>query len=256
MANKNGVIVQSVQRSLKILKLFEENGQLSLNDISEYMELSKSTVYGLVNTLVCEDFLEQNDETKKYKLGIKNFELGNYYQKRLDIRKELRPLIENLVEQFHETVHLARHYHGEVIYIDKVEGSDFSIVSSQIAQRAPMHCTGVGKVQLAHLPDEYLEDYIFSKPLKKYTDKTITTKELLKNELMNIRNSGYAFDNEEIEVGLRCVAVAILGHDGKPMAAVSISAPTGRMSDSKRLEMLDVLLKYSKSISKKFGYVE
>ncbi len=256
MANKNGVIVQSVQRSLKILKLFEENGQLSLNDISEYMELSKSTVYGLVNTLVYEDFLEQNDETKKYKLGIKNFELGNYYQKRLDIRKELRPLIENLVEQFHETVHLARYYHGEVIYIDKVEGSDFSIVSSKIAQRAPMHCTGVGKVQLAHLPDEYLEDYIFSKPLKKYTDKTITTRELLKNELVNIRNSGYAFDNEEIEVGLRCVAVAILGHDGKPMAAVSISAPTGRMSDSKRLEIIEVLLKYSKSISKQFGYVE
>ncbi len=253
MANKNGVIIQSVSRALGILKCFENFSELGLIEISDMMNLSKSTAYGLVNTLVSSGFLEQSYDSKKYKLGIKNFELGNYVKKRMDITKEARPYLEILLNQFHETIHIAKHYDGEVVYIDKVEGSDFSIVSSQVGRRAPMHCTGVGKAQLAYLPMHYLDKYIFSKPLKQYTSNTIITKEELLKELELIRERGYALDNEEIEIGLRCVAVPILGVDGKPLVGVSISAPSGRMIETRRQEIIEALLKFAKQFSRQIG---
>ena len=254
MANKNGVTVQSVARALEILKLFESSSELTLSEISHKMNLSNSTVYGLVNTLVTKDFLEQSDNTKQYKLGIKNFELGNYFEKRMDIRNEIRPRLENLIKKYHETIHIAKHHKGEVVYIDKVEGSDFSIVSSQIGRRAPMYCTGVGKVQLAYLSENYLKNYIFSNELKNFTENTITDKDKLLEELDKIRNCGYAFDNEEIEIGLKCIAVPILGKNGKPIVGVSLSAPAGRMTEERVKEMSVQLLEFSKEISKLMGY--
>jgi DNA-binding IclR family transcriptional regulator len=254
MANKNGVTVQSVVRALEILELFEKNSELSISEISEKMDLSKSTVYGLVNTLTTKGFLEQFDVTKKYKLGIKNFELGNYVKKRMDLRMEARPYLEDIINKFHETIHIAKHYQGEVVYIDKIEGSDFSIVSSQIGHRAPMYCTGVGKVQLAYLPEEYLERYVFSKPMKKYTKNTIVTKEDFLKELEKVRQNGYAIDDEEIEIGLRCVAVPILGQGSNILAGISVSAPTGRMSDEKVDCISKELKEISKKLSKQMGY--
>ena len=254
MANKKGVTIQSVSRALEILKLFESSSELSLSEISERMGLSNSTVYGLVNTLVTKDFLEQSRTTKQYKLGIKNFELGNCFEKRLDITKVLRPYLENLIEKYRETIHVARHHNGEVVYIDKVEVSDFSIISSQIGQRAPMYCTGVGKVQLAHLPEEYLDQYVFSREMKKYTENTITDKKSLLLELKEIRRKGYGFDIEEIEIGLKCVAVPILGKGGHPIVGISISAPTARMTGERLIEITNGLLEISKKVSKQMGY--
>ncbi|SHI55095.1 transcriptional regulator, IclR family [Dethiosulfatibacter aminovorans DSM 17477] len=253
MANKNGVTVQSVVRALKILELFVKNKELSITEISEKMDLSKSTVYGLVNTLTIKGFLEQYDVTKKYKLGIKNFELGNCVQKRMDLRLEVNPHFESLSKLFGETMHLAKQYEGEVVYLEKVTGSDFSIVSSQIGNRAPMYCTGVGKVMLAYLSEEYLEKYIFSKPMKKYTENTIITKEKLLEELENIRQKGYALDDEEIEIGLRCVAVPIFSQGKEILAGISISVPTGRMNIERIEEMKNELIKCSEQISRHMG---
>jgi DNA-binding IclR family transcriptional regulator len=241
-------------RALEILELFEKNSELSISEISEKMDLSKSTVYGLVNTLTTKGFLEQFDVTKKYKLGIKNFELGNCVEKRMDLRMEARPYFEMLSNLFHETIHLAKHYDGEIVYLEKISGSDFSIVSSQIGHRAPMHCTGVGKVQLAYLSEEYLERYVFSKPMKKYTKNTIVTKEDLLKELEKLRQNGYVLDDEEIEIGLRCVAVPILGQGSNILAGISVSAPTGRMSDEKVDCISKELKEISKKLSKQMGY--
>lgn len=254
VANKNGATVQSVMRALDILTLFERNSELSLSEISNRMTLSKSTVYGLVNTLVVKGFLEQYEETKKYKLGIKNFELGSCVQNRMDLRAEARPYLESLYEKFHEAIHVAKHYDGEVVYIDKISGLDFTIVSSQIGYRAPMHCTGVGKVLLAYLPEEYLKKHILSKGMKKYTGNTITIEEELLQELDVIRKQGYACDNEEIEIGVSCVAVPVFGQGGKILAGISVSAPTGRMNDEKKEEILRELIRCSQLISRHMGY--
>ena len=230
MANSQGIIVQSVSRAMDILNCFEGNNtELGITEIANSLMLSKSTIYGLVNTLLTGGYLEQNKENKKYRLGIRLFELGNLVQRRMDLRNEARRYCLELAEAYKYTIHLAAHYKGEIIYIDKVDMPDAVIVYSQIGKRAPMHCTGVGKAMLAYLPSAYLDQYVFNKELIKLTDRTIISKEELIKELEKVRQQQYSIDDEEIEVGLRCVAAPILDHNGDPLAAISISAPTARL---------------------------
>ena len=151
MANKDGVTIQSLERAFEILALFKQNKELGISEISQGMNLSKSTVYGLVNTLVKHNYLEQENESKKYRLGMALFEMGSLVESRLDIRSEAKPFCEELSKKYGLTVHLATHYEGEVVYIEKYDEPDYIIIYSQVGKRAPMTCTGVGKAMLAYL---------------------------------------------------------------------------------------------------------
>ena len=162
MANLQGVTVQSVAKAADILECFVSKSELGISDISKLMGMSKSTIYGIVNTLVETGMLEQDSESRKYRLGLKLFELGHIVEKRMDIRAEAKPFCMALSEKYSQTVHLATHSEGDVVYIDKFDVPDFLIVYSQIGRRAPMTCTGVGKAMLAYLGQDYIEKYILS----------------------------------------------------------------------------------------------
>lgn len=227
-----GVVIQSVLRAIKVLECFTgKNVELGISEISEYMDLSKSTVYGLVNTLKATGFLEQDINNKKYRLGIKLFELGNLVYSRIDLRDEARHFCMELSEKYGMIVHLATYDKGEIIYIDKLVNNDMQIASSRVGRRAPMYCTGIGKAILAYVDDEYLDKYIFSKQLIKVTKNTIVARERLIEELKTSKERGYAVDDEEIEIGLRCVAAPIFDNKLYPIAAVSISASYRRIND-------------------------
>ena len=245
---KRGVIVQSVARALTMISCFANDTELGISEIAERMDLSKSTTYGLVNTLTAFGYLEQT-ENKKYRLGLKLFELGNLVQSRMDVRMEARPYCQLLADKYRTTVHLATHSEGEIIYIDKVDNNSSVVVYSQIGKRAPMYCTGVGKAILAFLPEEYMEKYVLSRPLIKMTEHTITTGDGLLKELEQVRERGYAVDDEEIEPGLHCIAAPIFNHKRQPQMAISMSFPYGRMWD------LDVLY-YAKQTSERLGYIK
>ena len=169
-----------------MISCFANDTELGISEIAERMDLSKSTTYGLVNTLTAFGYLEQT-ENKKYRLGLKLFELGNLVQSRMDVRMEARPYCQLLADKYRTTVHLATHSEGEIIYIDKVDNNSSVVVYSQIGKRAPMYCTGVGKAILAFLPEEYMEKYVLSRPLIKMTEHTITTGDGLLKELEQVR---------------------------------------------------------------------
>ncbi len=255
MQKNEGVIIQSVVRAIEIIECFNGNNEeLGISEIADYMKLSKSTIYGLVNTLKVAGLLEQNVQNKKYRLGIKLFELGNLVQSRMDLRDEARPFCRKLAEKYETTVHLAIFDEGDVIYIDKLVNYDMQIVSSQVGKRAPMYCTGVGKAILAYVEDEHIEKYVLSKPLQKITNNTITTRERLIEEIQIIRSRGYAIDDEEIEIGLRCIAAPIFNSKGYPIAAVSISASYRKVQD-KMIESIAKDVKYyAQKISERMGY--
>ena len=187
MANAESVIVQSVVRATDILECFTGHlVELGITDISEQMQLSKSTVYGLVNTLVAKGFLEQNTQTKRYRLGIKLFELGSLVHKRMDLRNEAKPYCEELVQKYNVTVHLAALYGNEVVYIDKFDAPGAIIIYSQIGKKAPAHCTGVGKVILSFLKENELEHFFAKESFEKYTENTITDPGALAQEALRI----------------------------------------------------------------------
>lgn len=250
-----GVIVQSVERAIEIIDYFSDTAELGVSEIANRMSLSKSTVYGLINTLAAYGYLEQT-ENKKYRLGLKLFELGNLVQGRMDVRLEAKPYCQLLANKYHTTVHLATFSEGEIVYVDKVDAGKSLVVYSQIGKRAPMYCTGVGKAILAYLPREYIEEYLLAKPMEAVTEHTITTREGLLKELEVIRGRGYAVDDEEIEPGLHCIAAPIFNHKGQARMAISIAFPYGRMWDLDWEQAVQDVRYYASQISERLGYME
>lgn len=250
---RKGIQIQSVARALDILNCFNQVEELGISELTEVLQLNKSTIYGLVNTLAGYGYLQQSSQNKKYRLGIKFFEFGNLVQSRLDVRREAQEELQHLSHQYSATAHLATYSDMEVVYIDKIDSIHSFVLYSQIGKRAPMYCTGVGKAILAFLPKEYFEEYIRCTDLRKITENTITTKETLEVELAKIRQDGYAIDNEEIEPGLKCMASPIFDHLNHPRFAISLSFPYGRLMGLDVDELKNDLMECTTRISEKLG---
>lgn len=249
----SSIQIQSLARACEILKCFEKDSELSLSELSNELSLNKSTVYGLTNTLRTYNMLEQNPDNKKYRLGIKLFEYGNLVRKRMDSRSEAHSFSAFLAEKYPATVHIATYSEGEIIYIDKIANSNHSIVYSEIGKRAPMYCTGVGKALLANLPIEYAEKYVFSKPMPKFTENTIADREALLSELHKIRLSGIAFDNEELELGISCIAAPVFDYSYQPVLGISVSFLYGRSKNIDMEQLKDDLLRCTRQLSERLG---
>lgn len=251
---KSGIQVQSVARALEIMNCLKETPKMGISELSAAMNLNKSTVFGLVNTLVSYGYLEQIESNKKYKLGIKLFEMGNTVLSRIDVRSETKLVCSPLVTKYNATVHIATYNDGEVVYIDKMDNGSSLITASNVGKRLPMYCCGVGKAMMAYLPKEYLDNYVFGRPMKKFTPNTITDPAALLNELSETRKTGIAMDREEIEPGLSCIASPVLQHDGLPRVAVSLSFPYGRIANINEEEAKLELADCTRRLSERIGY--
>lgn len=248
------VPIKSVGHAMNILECFRHNEDLGISEIASQLGRSKSTIHALVNTLSQWGYLEQNKENRKYRLGMTLLELGYIVRDRIDIRREARPWCQKLAKEFDTTVHLAVMSAGEIIYIDKVDDGSSTVTYSRVGKRAPMYCTGIGKSILAHLPMETLEKYIFSKPMEKFTPNTITDRDALLEELDNVRRQGYAIDDEEIEVGVKCFAAPVFNQDGTPTHAISMSFLQARLENEAVANMVTKIKECAGIISARIGY--
>lgn len=255
MVDNNDNLIQSVDRAFKILDVFSlKDKELGVTEIANRLGLHKSTAFGLLRTLEHWGCVEQNQSTGKYHLGLKLFEYGNRVKEGLNLRGLSLPFLQDLVERYRETVHLVIHDRGEVIYIEKVEGPSAIRMYSQVGQRAPMHCTGVGKAILAFWSKQEVDNLIRTKGLQPFSPKTITDLQQLHEELSVIRREGYSFDNEEIELGLRCVAAPIMNYNDKVVAAISIAGPSTRMTDEQMQNLIIPVKETALKISQRIGY--
>lgn len=248
-------IIQSVDRALKILDLFDEhNVEMTITEISEQMMLHKSTVHSLLKTLQKHHYIEQNTENGKYKLGMKLFERGNSVIHSLDLRGIAKQFLLKLSMETGLTVHLVILDGKEGVYIDKVEGIAATVLYSRIGRRVPIHSSGVGKALVAFKKPEELNKILDSYVFKGQTDNTITSEEAFLLELENIRRDGYAVDNEENEPGIYCVAVPIMNHTGDVIAAISMSMASARVTEELKIQNINLLKEASKQISRQLGY--
>ena len=230
-----GRTIQSVARALYILEAFSgQLKELSVTEISKKLELSKSTAFGLINTLAQHGYLEQNVENAKYRLGLKLLKLGNIVQMNNIVCQKARPYLEALVNDFNETVHLAIQRFSMMVYIDKIESDRTIYIHSHIGAENPMYCTGVGKCILAFMADEERKRiYKGYKILESRTPKTLATIESLDQDLALIRGRGYSLDDEEFGLGLFCVAVPVFNQAGQVVAAISLSGPKAHFDDQR-----------------------
>lgn len=252
---ERGSQIRAVARAINILEVLgQANGELSLGQIAGRVGLAKSTVHGLISTLRDFDYVTQSPLTGKYKLGVTLFELGNSVARNWDVRIVSVPYIQNLLEQTGRTVHLAVLDKGEVLYVDKRECHDTLRIVTQVGRRLPAHCSGVGKVLLAYLPINEARRIISQNGLPAFTKKTITDINKLEKELEQIREQGYALDNEEIMDSLRCIAAPIRNHEHKVVASISISGHINFLSGEAHRDAIEKIVETSNSISRDLGY--
>lgn len=254
METKNPI--QSAERIFSILEYVAHNGPVGVVEIGNALELHKSTVHRMLLSLISMGYVEQNEETVKYQLTFKIVQLSSLFLSKIDIYTVVHPYMEKLAKECQETVHLVERTGSDVVYIDKVEPMglrDRSIrMASHIGLLRPMYCSAVGKAILAELPkEEFYSIWDNSNPEKK-TEYTITSLDKMEEELELIRSKGYALDNEENEIGVRCIAGAILDYNNSKYA-FSISAPISRMTDERIEELSKYVLTMKEELSKQLG---
>lgn len=248
--------IQSVERAFSILELFQKTGcaEYSLKELSESLGLNKSTTFGLVNTLSNMGYLQQNAENQKYALGLKVLGFSNAVKVQNLIIRSAHPHLEQLNRKYGETVHCAMAQNDSVIYVDKVEAVSSIYISTQIGTQNDLHCTGVGKCILAYL-SPYGQERILSAPMKKMTENTITAPGQLRECIRRVRENGYATDNEEISIGLSCVAVPVFSAPETVACAISVSGMTSRILAACEKGLVADLKETAADIAKStFGY--
>jgi len=248
-------IIQSVERALMILELFDEqNQELRITEISDRLRLHKSTVHSLLKTLQEYGYIDQDEETGKYRLGLRLLERGQMLLQQMDLRSVASRYLRELSNETGQTVHLVILDGKEGIYIDKVEGEKAAIRYSRIGRRVPLHSSASGKALAAFRPDAEIEKLLKNYEFIRQTPRTIRSADVFRKELEEVRRRGYAVDNEENEPGVRCVAAPIFDHSGATAAAMSISTMTASVDDEMLAELAAKLVEVTRQISAKLGY--
>ncbi len=246
--------VRAVERAIRILECFDdENPERGLTEIANVVDLHKATAHRIVTTLVNYGYLERTDDDQRYRLGLQIAGLGFKVLRRMSLRKEAFPYMEQLVEQWDETCDLSIYDQKRVFYIEVLRGNHALTIAAAVGQRLPAHCTASGKLFLAHLPEQELDTFL-SKPLQPYTQKTITSPDKLRKEIELIRWQGYSFDDEEMEEGIRATAAPIRNHKGEMIAAISIPGPVNRMDMDRIAKITDSLVKSAQAVSHRMGW--
>jgi len=249
--------IKVLDKTLSILEtMLRQGSAMSMTEISEKLGFYPSTTHRILDTLKHWGYVEQEPNNQRYQLGLKVIELGMAKLHQMDLAREATPYLKELVNQCNETVHLGVLEEGEVMYLAKEESSQTIRMISYVGKRAPLHCTALGKILLAYMSEEEREKILEDRELPRLTEKTITDKRELEKELNKVKKQGFALDREENEKDVCCIAAPIRNHQGKVIAAISISSPAFRIDVNKQNNLKDALLENSKRISERLGYKE
>ena len=250
MEDKNPI--QVADRLFGALELLAENGDAGVMEVSTALGLNKSTAHRVLNSLIYMGYARQNEETGRYEPSLKVVDLANQVMKHVDIVQVVRPYLRKLMELTDETVHFVERDGTDAVYIDKVESYRNGIqMVSRIGSRIPLYCSGVGKAIAAELDEHEVEEIWNRSRILPLTPYTITDFEAFRRELSEIRERGYALDNEENENGVRCIAVSLKDYTGRVKYAFSISAPVSRMDNDRIRQLAGYVLEIKEQIMEK-----
>lgn len=247
--------LSSVANAIRLIKSFsDEESEIGISNLGKRLSLPKSTVHRLASTLIDVGMLEQNIDTGKYRLGLVLLELGSMVRRRMDFSTEAKPQLMLLREKTGETVHLAILDHGSIVYINYLESRHSIRMTSDVGLRKPVFCTAEGKALLAHQPAEVVERLIET-DLKALTPNSIVDPAALRKDLANVLARGYAIDDRESDIGMRCLAAPVRDHSGKVIAAASVGGPTQRLTKKTLMSFVPDVLNAAEVISRRLGYL-
>jgi DNA-binding IclR family transcriptional regulator len=253
-ASRSSGRLSSVATALRLLKAFSESEvEIGISDLAKRLSVAKSTAHRLAVTLVSEGVLEQNPETGKYRLGIALFRLGALVRHRMDVSIEARHLLRDLREKANETVHLAVLDGAEIMYIYNLESTQAIRMRSDIGVRKPAYCTAEGQALLAFAPPDAVER-VLRAGLPRRTPQTISDPAALRKALDAVRQRGCAIEDEESEIGMRCIAAPIRDDTGDVIAAIGLAGPVSRLSKKALTGFIPHVIETAAAISARLGY--
>jgi IclR family KDG regulon transcriptional repressor len=243
---KSEYIIQAVSHALDLLEQFHGDvDELGVTELSKRLKLHKNNVFRLLATLESRGYIEQNKATENYRLGLKALELGQTFIKQMGLLRQAKPILDKMVADCNETCYVAIFKEGHVVYLDTVETDMTVRVVSRVA----------GKVYLAHMSEEEINEILPTEEFRTYTNNTIKNRTELRRELEKIAAQGYAIDKEELDLGVHCVAAPIRDYTRRIVGSISVSGPTMRLSEERiEKELVPLVLQASEELSTRLGY--
>lgn len=246
--------VQSVDRTLDLMEsLASRRGATGISELAQLVGLHVSTVHRLLATLVDRGYVRQDPDSSRYHLASRIFTLASAADVHLDLRLVARPYLERLMRLSGETANLVTESDREILYLDQVASMHLVKMFTSPGLRAPLHCTGTGKVLTAFRGAEFAESML-SGELRAYTARTIVSRAALEGELAKIRKQGFSVDNEEMEEGVRCLAVPVFDRRRDCVGAMSVSGPTTRMTPERVDKLAPAARAIGQELSHQLGY--
>ncbi|MFD4377138.1 IclR family transcriptional regulator [Streptomyces sp. NPDC059202] len=251
-----GRLVPAVTRAFDILELFlQGDGTLSAPEITRRLGLPRTTTHELVSTLAARNYLVPVPEQPgRYRLGVRTYQLGSRYAEQLDLAAEGRQVAQEIAETCGETVHVALLEDADVIYVAKVDSTHAVRMVSAAGRRLPAHCTAVGKMLLAMLPADELDELLDGRELTGMTPASITDPDALRAALAEIAVLGVAVEQRESNPDVSCVAAPVRDRSGRVVAALSVSVPVIRWDEARENELTALAVRGATLLSTRLGH--
>ncbi len=255
--SSSGSLVRSLDKALQVLHLLARvEDDIELGELAAQAHLPKSTLVRLLATLKGRSFVYQDPTTRRYRLGWGLIHLGKAAERQFDLGKVIRPFLEQLARETGETASLAILDGDHAVYIAQVVSHNIIKGVPPTGSALDLHCTAVGKTLFSFLPEETFERLVRERGLPRRTANTIVNAARLRKELAQVRQQGFAVDDEEAEPGGRCVAAPVYDAQGRVVAAISITGPTSRLTLERLGEYSEVVRGVAARASSALGYVD
>ncbi len=249
--------VPSLDRALTIFEfLSASKSGMTLQEIVQATALPRSSVHCLLLTLQRQGYVHRNDRTSRYMLGLKFFSLANAALSGVKLRETAAPFLVNVLRKTGLTTHLAIREQHEIVLIAKYETPGMFRLATWLGKRMEAHCTGLGKAMMAHMPEAELEEMLHHRGLPRHNENTIVSIAKVKDELARVRKQGYAVDDEEDEVGLRCIGVPVFDESGQAVAAISVAGTVLQITTENIKELAATVVEAADSLSRSLGHFE
>jgi IclR family acetate operon transcriptional repressor len=253
MAGEATGSAKALVKGIAIVNLLAAHREgMRLTDLVSQVDLPRGTVLRLLDAMI-DAHLVRHSADSRYRLGPRCAVWGSEFLASLELREVASDVMARLVEVSNETCHLGVREGQSVLYIHKVESQHSLRMVSRVGGMNPLHCTGLGKAILAFMPPEDQDRYL-AEPLERRTANTIVAPEILRAELERMRNRGYAIDDVENEIGVRCIGAPIFNHLGELVGSISLAGPTTRMTWERTEHLIGPLTEAAREISVRLGY--
>jgi IclR family KDG regulon transcriptional repressor len=238
---------QSLKKGIEALLFMASRKSVGVTELADELQINKSTAFRILDTFLEADMVEKNKETLKYKLGPAILRLSEQYYKNFNIITAAKPLMERLAADIRESVHLCVCSNNKAVVIEQIMSDSRLVVNAKIGNSEPLHCSAVGKCLLAFAPPEDREKMLSKVTFDVFTEKTITSKQRMLEEIENVRRQGYAVDDGELSADIKCVAVPVF-INGACSYSLGASGALTRMTKEKTERIIHLLLETAKEI--------